>query len=178
MAFYNGPINPDGFPFYGYGDHLLTTSQAEVEDAQNRWGYTYEHVVGYVYPANVSVGPQWVPLYRLASENVPCGDHFYTTRQTTVDAAKSAGYKEEGAQCTVAAAGSSPPSSVTMYRLYLSWNGDHLYSENTDEIKDAIDNHDYEYDSDHEGRAAFRVVNRPATGLIPLHRLVRNKEWE
>jgi hypothetical protein len=180
MTFYNGTMNPPGYPFYGYGDHLYTTSEEERNDAIARWGYEYERVVGYVYPAGTRPGPDYVSLYRLTSDRVPCGDHFYTTSSSTRDDAIRAGYRTDwfNPQCTVIDRSHELSDSVIMYHLYLPWNGDHFYSWVTDEINDAINNHDYQYDNSHGDRQAFRVMRNSASGLMPLYRLVRTKRWE
>jgi hypothetical protein len=187
--FYKGPIDPPGYPAYGYGDHLYTTTEEERDDAEARWGYEYERIAGWVYPANAS-GTGRNNLYRFTSDKIPCGDHFYTVDYNLDKRdAEKAGYWEDwfSPQCKVMPAVLPPVDTGLriMYRLYNPWNGDHLYSWVGDEIKDAIDNHGYIHDnvSPVSGtvteKQAFGVYrdqsNKP--GLVPLYRLVRTKKW-
>jgi hypothetical protein len=191
--FYSGRIDPPGLPFYGYGDHLYTTSDDEVRDAQDRWGYEYEGVACYVYPAG-DLRPGRAHLYRLTSDKVPCGDHFYTIYDHERSLAKNspAKYSDDwfSPQCTVLlprtpATEPDTPGYRIMKRLYSRWNGDHFYTWSSDEIRGAIDNHGYNHGYIHDngnpgpGQEVFGVyMEQSRADLIPLHRLVRTKEWE
>jgi hypothetical protein len=189
MTFYEKSTFPSDLPFYGYGDHLYTTGDDEVEDAQARWGYEYEGVACYVYPAS-DLRPGRAHLYRMTSDKVPCGDHFYTIYDRERGLAKDsrAKYWDDwfNPQCTVLPPWLPPtdpdtPGFRLMLRLYSPWNGDHLYTWNYDEITDAINKYGYRHDLSSGGpeERAFGVyMERSRPDLIPLHRLVRNKEWE
>jgi Repeat of unknown function (DUF5648) len=126
----DGTVNLYRLSHPGSGDHAMTTSVTERDDAVAA-GWTDEGVECFVYPARP--GPEGgflvpldgtVDLHRLYNPAIP--DHLYTTSASERDEAVAVGWTDEGVECFVYPARPGPEGgllvpldgAVNLYRLY------------------------------------------------------------
>ena len=143
------------------GAHLYTTSASERDSACKNYGYSLEGIACYVYPTPAK---GMTGLLRLRSST----DHFYTTNAAESDnAVRNYGYVLEGTCCYVYGNQGSA-DRVPFYRLLGTGSYGHLYTTSASERTNAISNYGYT----DEGVACY-VYNHPASGSVPLFRLVK-----
>lgn len=107
----------------GGGDHLYTTSVAEIASAAVL-GYAYEGVACNVVTSNDPLAA--APLYRAFSPGQV--DHFYTANfSELINAISALGYQYEGIAGYVTTTGSD------FLRAYSGAQGDHFYTKNFQE---------------------------------------------
>jgi len=155
-----GFVSPHGFPgsvpihrFYQpeIKDHFYTVDVNEIGTLEvgntNRYGYTYEGVLGYAYPAEHHV----VPIYRYLQPEVH--DHFYTTDPAEIGAITygkkgKLGYVSEGTVFNIFT--HHHAGLVPVHRYYNKSCKDHFYTTDGGEMGTTeigkIGYHDYEYE--------------------------------
>jgi hypothetical protein len=111
---------------------LYTTSDSERNQAQ-RIGYRDEGIVGYVATSQI---PGTLPLYRLAKQNGPGTEHFYTDNDGERDKAISQlGFHLEGIAGYVPT--SPQPGTAVLMRLQQPRTGEYLYTTSRTEAAQA-----------------------------------------
>lgn len=115
------------------GDHLYTTSVAEIANAAVL-GYAYEGVACNLVTNNDALAAG--PLYRTYSPGQV--DHFYTANfNELINAITTAGYQYEGISGYLVSTGSD------FYRAYSGAQGDHFYTKSVSEWLNAATNFGY-----------------------------------
>jgi hypothetical protein len=113
-------------------DRLYTTS-TEERDRVEQQGYRDEGIAGYVAATQV---PGTLPLYRLAKQNGPGTEHFYTDNAGERDKAISQlGFHLEGIAGYVPT--SPEPGAVLLHRLQQPSTGEYLYTTSQAEASQA-----------------------------------------
>ena len=123
------PQSATGVPLHRYwnagiGDHFYTTDWAAL--GNGAWGYVYEGIACYVYPAPAPGAPAPAgsqPLHRYW--NGQLANHFYTTNFAELGAGRE-GWVHEGVECHVPAQAGA--GTVPLYRYFSADLGDHYYT--------------------------------------------------